>query len=222
MRRVNPARQATPGPSMRRLASLHSRGFSLVELIVVFAITALLLATAVPSLGTWMRNAQIRNAAESLQGGLNRARMEAVRRNGNVRFSLVSTNASKALDSSCALSNTSPSWVVSVQSPAGKCDVAPSDTTAPMTIEKWARNDGAASVSVSVLDATCSAASTATSVTYDGYGRLAPNTTPIRCIEITHANSSTENRPLRIMIGASTVRMCDPSTSLSATDPRKC
>ena len=199
-----------------------TRGFSLIEMLVTFVILGLIVMAAIPSLGSWTRNAQIRNAGESMLGGLNRARMEAVRRNRPVIFSLVSTNTSNVLDATCALSATSPSWVVSVENPAGKCDVLPSDSTSPQTIEKWARNDGAARVSVNAYtDTGCSTAATTPTVTYDGYGRFAPGTTPIRCIDIDDT-STTSDRPLRITLSGGSARLCDPASSLPATDPRKC
>ncbi|MDD2893422.1 MAG: GspH/FimT family pseudopilin [Halothiobacillaceae bacterium] len=65
----------------------HS-GFSLVELLVGIAILAILASFAVPSFKTWLQNTQIRNAAESISNGLQRARAEAVSRNKEVEFVL--------------------------------------------------------------------------------------------------------------------------------------
>lgn len=70
--------------------SLRSRprGFSLVELMVGIVVMAILLSLAIPSFKNWMQNSQIRNAAESIQNGLQRARAEAVARNANIEFVL--------------------------------------------------------------------------------------------------------------------------------------
>lgn len=212
---------------MRKFRS-STHGMTLVELLVALTVLAFLMMAAMPSLAGWMRNTQIRTAAEAVLNGLNKARSEALRRNTLVSFSLVSTNASDPgkLDASCTLSNTSASWVVSRQSPAGLCNVAPSDSTAPMTIERWAQGDSGKTITVSVTtanaDGSCSTtASTATQVTFDGYGRLASTTTPMRCINLDNSSGS-GNRKLRITVGTGgTLRMCDPGVT-SASDPRKC
>lgn len=60
----------------------------MVELMIGIAILAILMGLAVPSFNIWLQNSQIRNAAESIQNGLQRARAEAVARNANVEFAL--------------------------------------------------------------------------------------------------------------------------------------
>lgn len=66
----------------------RSCGFSLIELMIGIVVLAVLMGLAVPSFQIWLQNSQIRNAAESIQNGLQRARAEAVGRNTNVEFVL--------------------------------------------------------------------------------------------------------------------------------------
>lgn len=70
------------------IARSRSSGFSLIELMIGIVILAILATLAVPGFQTWIQNSQIRNAAESIQNGLQRARSEAVARNANVEFVL--------------------------------------------------------------------------------------------------------------------------------------
>jgi len=65
---------------------ISAKGFTLVELMVGLVVIAILMSLAVPSFRTWIQNSQIRNAAESVSSGLQRARAEAVSRNANVEF----------------------------------------------------------------------------------------------------------------------------------------
>lgn len=65
-----------------------SSGFSIVELMFTIAVLAILLGLAMPSFGTWLKNLQIKNAAQSITSGIQRARAEAVSRNMNVSFVL--------------------------------------------------------------------------------------------------------------------------------------
>lgn len=85
--------------------------------VVVLAILA---GLAIPSFQSFLQNAQIRNAAESVQNGLQRARAEAVGRNTNVEFVL----------------GTGSSWVVKI---AGGAD-----------IESRSGNEGSRDVTVAV------------------------------------------------------------------------
>lgn len=66
----------------------QSRGATMIELLIAIMILAILLGLAVPSFRIWLQNLQIRNAAEAVQNGLQRARGEAVARNANVEFVL--------------------------------------------------------------------------------------------------------------------------------------
>jgi len=101
-----------------------SLGFSLVELMVGITIMGILAVIAVPSFQTWTQNAQIRNAAESVTNGLQKARAEAVARNANVSFTL----------------GAGTSWTVGVVAPAS-------------VIEQRFGNDGSKDVTRTVLPA---------------------------------------------------------------------
>ena len=67
----------------------RQHGFTLVEVMVAIVILGILFGIALPTYRVWIQNVQIRNAAESIQNGLQLARTEAVKRNTNVAFVLV-------------------------------------------------------------------------------------------------------------------------------------
>lgn len=63
-------------------------GFTMIELMTSITLFALLLMMAIPMYGTFINNAQIRTATESMMTGVRLAQTEAVKRNGNVEFVL--------------------------------------------------------------------------------------------------------------------------------------
>ena len=194
---------------------MRQRGFSLVELVITLAVLALILAVAAPTVGSWMGNARIRNVADTLQNGLQIARAEAVRRNQNMSFWLVSLNDPGVLSNDCTLSGSSGSWVVSVNSPIGHCADPPSTISSPMLVTARAVGDAGGNVTVAAVQSDNTAATT---VTFDGFGRVT-NTDSIRQIDVTGTTTSVN---LRLVVSsAGLVRMCDPRVTAS-TDPRKC
>jgi type IV fimbrial biogenesis protein FimT len=195
-----------------------SRGMTLIELMVTLTIAAVLMFAVIPDIGAWIRNLQVRNAAEAIQAGLQQARNEALRRNQPVRFSLVSLTDPSTMDNSCALSSAAGSWVISLRDPSTKCAAAPSDTVDPMLIAKHAVGDGGRNTVVASLQA--DGVTAATDVTFDSFGR-ATSAAAVARIDIRHV-SSTNARPLRLTLSASgSVRMCDPAVT-STSDPRHC
>jgi len=199
---------------MKPLAA--SPGFTLIEILVVVAVLGIVLMIGLPNMSAWLQNTQIRNAAESASAGLQLARAEALRRNAAVRFSLVDT-----LTSSCALSATGTNWVVSLATPGGACQQAPSDTTAPQIVQKKSGAEGATNVWVS--------ATGGSDVVFNGLGRTvgAGNLTQIDFSNPSGGACKTTagNEPMRCLrvtvSSGGQVRMCDPAVT-DNTDPRFC
>ena len=63
---------------------MRSRGFTLVEMLVVMAISAILIAAAVPSFQSLIASTRASSASGTLVSSLEYARSEAIRRNQNV------------------------------------------------------------------------------------------------------------------------------------------
>ena len=74
---------------LSKSSCLRQNGVTLIEAMIVVAILGLLIVMALPAVGEWLKNTQIRTAAESLQNGLQQARNEAVRRNLPVEFRML-------------------------------------------------------------------------------------------------------------------------------------
>lgn len=198
------------------------RGFSLIELLVGISILAMLLALALPSFSEWIRNNQVRAAAETLREGLQLARSEAVKRNTRVRLNLVDS-----LTASCALSTAGPYWVVNAGAsvtPAGNCNAAPDTAAVPYLVQASPMTAAAARVTV--------AASPVAVVAFDGAGRMAPTLNPgtsVATLTIdvsspagTCLSAGGDVRCLRVVVTTvGQVRMCDPSQT-GATNPTRC
>lgn len=195
------------------------RGVSMIEIAITMALAAVLLFAVAPEVTSMVANSRVRSSAESLLQGLARARNEALRRNQDVRFWLTTPNASTNLDNTCALSASAGGWVVSINDPTGKCAAASSETTDPLLIEKAVGGSTGTSVTVAALQS--DGATTATTVAFDGFGRV-PAATAIARIDLTYAGNASNSRPLRIQITrGGNVRLCEPRVT-DTTDPRRC
>ena len=173
------------------------RGVTLVELVVGMAIVGILLAVGAPSYRSWIQNVQIRNAAEGIQNGLQLARTEAVRRNGNAVFVL--TNDAPTVTSVTAIA-TGTNWIVRAPDPNGTV----------VLIQGRAAAEGSANVTVATTPAT-------SAITFTGFGR----TTLAASVAIAVDNPNGDrNLQIQVSTGGQ-IRLCDPKLAL-ATNPQGC
>lgn len=197
------------------------RGFTLIELIIGVAILGVLLALAVPGFANWLRNLKVRTAAESVQNGLQLARVEAVRRNTAVGFYLVDT-----LTDACALDDSGPNWVVSLSEPKDKCGTAPSETVEPRIVQVRSMAEGSAQATLAAADA---ASQAQTTIVFNGMGRRTTPAAAAGNVSIDFGSASGDAciagggpvRCLRVVVTVGgQIRMCDPA--LTAGDAQAC
>jgi type IV fimbrial biogenesis protein FimT len=198
----------------------RARGFTLIELLVTVVVLGIVLMLGLPNIAAWLQNTHIRNSAEAMIAGLQFARAEALRRNRQVRFSLVDT-----LDATCSVAATGRNWVVSIADPTSKCNADASETTDPFILQKRNSQEGSQNAVVN---------STTPSVTFTGLGNVSAGilSSAAGAMQISISNplggackTPAGNEPMRcllVVVGASgSVRMCDPAVT-DATDPRRC
>ena len=213
------------------LSNYSQRGFNLIELTIGIGIVAILFALALPSFGLWTTNSRMRNWAESIQNGLQQARVEALKRNvtpptSTVRFQLVD-----ALTSTCVTSTSGTNWVISLDAIGLNCDKLPVsglDATPPQVIQKATAENGATALVVVASDAVAC---------FNGMGQIDRQTAgcsanaivtydisvanPTSVSEKTCAAIGGKARCLKVCAGNGSIKMCDPAVT-DATDPRIC
>jgi len=177
----------------------HS-GFSMIEIMISVLIVGILMMTAIPSFKTWIQNTQIRTAGESMVNALQTARNEAIRRNACVQAKLVDYPQT--------------SWDVRLCSSAEDLTVPP--------IAQRAHAEGSANASLK-------SDGDLTSISFNGLGRVVdPNpvdgSKPLTKVEIHNTTmDAADERWLQVQVPAGgNVRMCDPNSAITTTDPRHC
>ncbi|MEQ1526944.1 MAG: GspH/FimT family pseudopilin [Gallionella sp.] len=168
---------------LNALPTGKSLGFTLIELMIGITIFAIAMAMGVPSYQTWMQNTQIRNAAESIQNGLQRARSEAVKGNTNVFFRL----------------DTNSGWTIASGVPA-----------TPNVIETRSANEGSRNVTRTVLPA---GATIITYGSLGTPVPNADASAPLTEINLdSSVLGAADSRDLRVALGVGgNPRMCDPN-----------
>lgn len=106
------------------------KGFTVIELMIVIAIAAILATLAGPSFTSFMNNTSQNSAFSQLQGDLNRARSEAIKRNARVLVCNSTTG------SSCSTATDwSSGWVVCFDADANNdCDATTASNPNPQVV----------------------------------------------------------------------------------------
>lgn len=73
-----------------KLLDMQQQGFTLIELVVTIVVLMAVSMLAIPAFQSSIGNSQIRTVAESIKNGLQQARVEAIKRNARIRFTLQS------------------------------------------------------------------------------------------------------------------------------------
>jgi type IV fimbrial biogenesis protein FimT len=200
----------------------RAAGFNLIELMITVAVLATVIAVGVPNFIQFLQNTQIRTAAESTMAGIQFARAEALKRNMQVRLTLVDD-----VISGCSKQADGGSWVVSLDFIDGNCNEAPSETASPRILQTRSAKEGSPNAA---FVATGGAGDNHTLI-FNGLGRMvSTNTDQFQRIDISnptggtceHEGTTGTMRCLRIVVTpGGDARMCDPKVT-DTSDPRAC
>lgn len=164
-------------------------GLTVIEVMIGVVLIGILMAFAVPSFQAWTRNAQIRNAAESVANGIQRARAEAVMRNANVEFIL----------------GAGSSWTIM------RLDVP----NPPSLVESRVSSEGSKEVAVVAVAADLTPAAI---ITFGSLGTVVANADGTPAIAQVDFASVGGDRNLRVVIGiGGNAKMCDPNIASGLT-----
>ncbi len=201
-------------------ATRPARGFTLVELMISITLLAVLIALASPSFSQWIRNAQVRAVAETLQNGMRTAQAEALRRNRQVVFFLTDDEPGLAAEGS----ENGRNWVIRwVPMPGDTVDA-----TAPANepfVQGGAVADfdgvtitGQAAICFNALGRRVAATEADTGVT--GAECTLDPLEPLAAFDVERDGTA---RALRITVAlGGQVRLCDPARTVGASTPDGC
>ncbi len=180
------------------ISRLRFTGVSLIELMTVLSVSAIVLSLAVPAMGHWLRDIEVRSSASTLLAALQSARAEAIARNANVRLSLSDTLGT-------------PGWQVGCVQASSRCPAQlRGQPPATGTGVRWGASilskSGNLKKALGVGDALPAG------ITFDALGSapaVATDTDPAR-IDITHPTDARARRLVILIAAHGRVRLCDP------------
>lgn len=190
--------------------SASVKGFTLIELALGLGILATLMLIALPSYRPWIQAAQIRNAATSIQNGLQLAKAEAIRRNSKVQLLFTDSEPVVANINSAQPSAKGRNWIVRVYRASG-------GYTAADFVQGRAGSEGSNNAIVMASRG---------DIVFLPSGRVDPgiandvtitNPSGGRCV-----TAGGNMRCLQVVVSSGgRIRMCDPALSL-ASNPQGC
>jgi type IV fimbrial biogenesis protein FimT len=189
------------------------RGFTLIELMVTLTLASILMVVAIPAVFSWVADARVRTAGETLQNAVRVAQGEAIRRSRSAV--LVLTNATPALNAAPAANG--QRWYVQTVQRA-------SDGAAELAslYVRGGTEPASKNVSVTGPSVVCfNAFGQLTSLTAAQTGLGVACDTKLPKTYALSASGTTRNLNVQIGLGGQ-VRMCDPARTLSDTTPDGC
>ena len=198
------------------------RGFTLIELLIGVALLAVLLMLAMPTFSTMLQNQKLRAVAESIQAGLQVARVEALKQNRTVEFMLTDDDPVEAGVGAFTATTTGPHWAVRVDTGAGF-----------LFVEGKAGPEGSNQATTAALAVQLAATypAGASTIRFDGLGRAANLGAANAMFDVTNpvggaCKTTAGSEPMRclriVVTPGGRVRMCDPSVPAAAGDTRAC
>ncbi len=184
------------------------RGFSIIELSVAMTIAGVLLALGAPAMSGYLQNARLGTAAQSIYGGLQMARAEAVKRNQQVEFVLTNSALESTSADAVSLDVTGRNWVVRQRASASAVYALVEQKAAGQDLGGVAVAADAPAVVFNSLGGTVAGGPTTIVLTNPVLGACAPGG-PVRCWNV-------------VVAPGGQVRLCNPDASLAAGDTRRC
>jgi type IV fimbrial biogenesis protein FimT len=193
-------------------ATARAGGFSIVEILITLAIIAMVIGLAAPSAMVWIQNTQLRNAADAVLGGVQQARLEALKRNTTVAFELQDPNSTQF-------------HVCLYDVVTGACQAATPDLASRSASEGSPNAKvGVETVFTAFTVVLGPGVNVPSLVAFDSFGRVSPQSpTNIARIDVRNTVlAAADERRMSIFIApGGQIRMCDPQLA-QATNPQGC
>ena len=201
------------GPGARR------RGFTLIELLVTISVFAFLMLLAAPSFTSWIQDAQVRTAAESLANGLRVAQAEAARRHRQVALVLTNGVPNPGVT---AQANGKNWFVTAIPNTAANESYPNPPAPSPLMVQSGALGAVAPNAQLTGQAAVCFSSLGRLTTLNDGtYNCTIPASGTVT-YNVTNSRYAAA-RALNVTVGlGGSIRVCDPSKSLSQNNPDAC